>query len=179
MKERRQRPTEAADGVKFDKPIRSTDEQLTDILKVWKMKGKRWPNRMPPDTHDAAVWWMGMQEPRKTWEKATKIQIPTKHGEPEKYRIEDNYAVRVCTNLRIYLHLPADKQRLIIAAHEDGIFWRGEDTETRHPQLGDRTLFENIIAETEHMRAIGVSEYRRQSREKMRRAVGGLTGATS
>jgi len=175
MKERRERPQTAADGIPFEKPIRSTDEQLQDILKVWKLKGKRWPHGMPPDCFDAAVWWIGRQESRKYWEKQTKTPIPVKHGEPEKYRIVDNYADRVVTNLRKFLHLPNDQQRFIIAAWEDGLFWRGEDTETPMPQFDGRTLFENILHERERMIQIGVTSYREEVRKKARSIIRTMT----
>jgi len=150
---------------------KSIEEQLEDILKSYKLHGGIWPNTMPPVPWDAAMWWIGRQEPRKPYEKTQRILVVDHKEKTERYRIADPYTDHMTITLRKFLRLPAPEQRIILAAWEDGIFWRGEDTEHRWPQFNGRTLFENIIHETEIMRAIGVGNYREESRMKARNVI--------
>jgi hypothetical protein len=61
--------------------------------------------------------------------------------------------------LCVYLGATLDLQQLVVAAREDGIFWRGDD----YP------AFVCVIDETEKMRNLGLIEYRRQARATMGR----------
>jgi len=133
------------------------DEVIIALANEVKRYVGRRPTMMPFQPDLAAEWWVIMQErcrkglPPKG-EYPQLLSVPTKYKEDPKKRWDYPYRQRLQQNLRKFLRLPDAQQRLIVAAQEDGIYWRGEDTETRHKALDNRTMFENIIAETEKMR---------------------------
>ena len=68
------------------------------------------------------------------------------------------YEQRLINYLIAYLRADNKFQRVIVAAREDGIYWRGDD----------QYFFMRMIAETERMRCVGRDEYRRQAITAMR-----------
>jgi len=99
------------------------------------------PNCIPKPLESIAAWWMNIVEPPK--------------GDERPYRISAGrwicpYHNRVRYLLRKFLHLSEPDRRLILAAREENIFWRGED----------RAFFETTITYYGKMRAVGVEAYR-------------------
>ena len=135
---------------------------VANILKLWKLKNKQWPDRFPPSPRDAAAVWLGMQEPVEPREQARRIPIPQERGKPVQHRWETPYIARITASLRAFLQHNGSQQRYIVAAIEDGIVYRGDDNIHKYKQLDGLTLFQSIVKETEHMREIGVVAYRKQ-----------------
>ena len=136
---------------------------LVGVLTLYGAKPRRWPAAMPRDYVQAAHWWLKMQEPPdERFEKPREMPIMGK-GETAT-RMEYPYIRRVCATLRKFLSLPAAEQSFIVAAAEEGIFWRGEWKEH----------FAMVIREVELQRELGPEEYRKQAVSKIRRMkVGG------
>jgi len=131
---------------------------------------------MPPAPTDAARWWIDMQEKPAPHEAPHRHPVAASNGRDEKpkYRWITPYTDRLRDNLRIFLTLTHEQHRLIIAAREDDIYWRGDDVEHRNKYLDGRTAFENVIYETERMRKIGVDAYKAEALQRMRKMTRGF-----
>lgn len=125
-------------------------------------RGHPWPSGMPQGPKDAARWWIGIQEPPKDTEEPREIR---KGGETVGFRFP--YIERLMNNLRRFIELDHDKQRLILAAREDRIYWRGDDCETRLEALDGMTPFELVISETERAREIGIDQFKGQAAKQI------------
>ena len=65
----------------------------------------------------------------------------------------DRYAERIAYLFGKYLKMPKEMQDLIKGARAEEIFWRGDE----------QKFFINLVKETQKMREMGVSEYRKQA----------------
>ena len=110
-------------------------------------------HRMPKDENAAVDWFLRLIEPEHRTERPQEIR--TKTGAYWRWP----YADRVVYMLRGYLAASESLQRLVVAAREDAIYWRGDD----------EPFFIGVINETEKMRAMGLDEYRRDARNAMSR----------
>jgi len=154
-------------------PPPTTLDVLTEIISDH--TGRR-PQAMPPAPTDAARWWIDMQEKPAPHEAPHRHPVAASNGRDEKpkYRWITPYTDRLRDNLRIFLTLTHEQHRLIIAAREDDIYWRGDDVEHRNKYLDGRTAFENVIYETERMRKIGVDAYKAEALQRMRKMTRGF-----
>jgi hypothetical protein len=59
-----------------------------------------------------------------------------------------------------FLSLPKKHRDFIIAAKEDGIEWKGEDTYRKLPQLDNLTHFEHLVREYGRMQDMGPAKYK-------------------
>lgn len=143
--------------------------ELADIVRAHAMRRGRLPDGMPVQATDAADWWMARQDQARQDETPRKASVPNKRGDTqERHRWITPYNERVTHTLRKFLRIPHTEQRLILAAAEDEIYWRGEDTHHRYPQLEGRTLFEDIIFGFEKMSGTGTGEYKKSVIQKVR-----------
>ena len=76
------------------------------------------------------------------------------------------YHSRILYTLSIFLRLSVSDQRIVVAAREDGIFWRGDTIK----------FFMLVIDETQRMRKIGVENYRLESLRRMGKLLGSMGG---
>ena len=142
--------------INHDRPPLVEDE-LMKIIGAY-MARKPIPEFMPPAPIDAARWWMDQQEPAGPDDKPRQVSIV---GDDDNRRWICPYHLRVCETLKRFLSLPLKDQRIILAAREDGIYWRGDEM----------YFFMLVIAETEKMRKVGVSAYRDESINKLKNFV--------
>lgn len=149
---------------------------LVNIVHAHQMRRGRIPPRAPLKAADLATWWMNHQPPRDKHEYPRQLPVP---GKETRQRWHDPYLERVTLTLQKFLLLEHDQQRYILAAWEDGIAWRGEDVVERYEQLEGRTLFENIVHETERMREIGRDAYITELRKRARRTVKNMQSGAS
>lgn len=123
---------------------------LVGILRSWKAKRLRWPEMMPLDYVQAAQWWVRMQEPAdEIFERPREMPVMGK-GETST-RMDYPYIRRLCATLRAFLMTDAKQQGFIVAAKEEGIWWRGEDKEH----------YAVVIREVDSQRVLGVEEHRK------------------
>jgi len=123
-----------------------------DMVQVLRTSSSDHPTHGIPKDENAAIdWFMRLVEPEHRTERPQEIR--NKSGQSWRW----TYADRVLYLLRKYLVAPLELQQLVVAAREDGIFWRGDD----YP------FFVCVIDETEKMRDLGLVEYRRQARAAM------------
>lgn len=76
------------------------------------------------------------------------------------------YAENAKYLLKKFLNGSFELQTIVVAAREDGIFWRGDELDN----------FYKIIDETEKMRTMGIAEYKRQALRSMRNLLNSVTG---
>jgi hypothetical protein len=124
---------------------------MLDILNVATMDHP--VHAMPGDGSQAVTWFLNLVEAEHRTERPA--EVITKQGKSWVWA----YAERIKYLLRKYLMAPLELQQLVVAAREDGIYWRGDD----YP------FFIIVIDETEKMRGMGLTEYRRQARAAMGR----------
>jgi len=110
---------------------------------------------MPTHAETAVAWFLNLVEPEHRTERPQQVSGRGKQASSWRWP----YAERVQYLMRVYLGAPIELQQLVVAAREDGIFWRGDDY----------VFFVRVIDETEKMRELGLDEYRRQSRKAMGR----------
>lgn len=145
---------------KFEKQERPTDQpplvehDLEKVLREY-MSWKKLPEFMPPSPHDAATWWIDMQEKPSQQDRPHKVSVVGDDG----FRWICPYHLRISYTLRKFLFAMKEaEQRIIMAAREDGVFWRGDDM----------YFFMLVIDETQRMRKIGVEAYREESLKKLK-----------
>lgn len=122
--------------------------ELSSIIGRHKLAGK-----LANDTDAAAHRWLDLIE------KPNASEAPQKLSNEKTGRVFFRwpYAERAVYCLLKYLALPAEFQKIIIAAREDGIYWRGDDFE----------FFRKVIDETITMRDMGREPYMAQARQKV------------
>lgn len=150
------------------------EQDIINLLHEVRPHIRSWPEGMPRAAQDVPAWWMGHQRPPEHVEAPRQIPVVGDGRRSNGQRWHCPYNLRVVTTLHKYIFLPHPAQRIILAAAEDGIYWRGEDCIERHPQLDGRTLFENTIFETEQLRELGLEAYVQSLRKRVRRVVGNL-----
>lgn len=107
---------------------------------------------LPPDPLDAARAWLTVIEKPKAGEQ------PQQYSKGERVFYRWPYAERAVYCLLRFLTLDERGQRLILAAREDEIFWRGDDLD----------FFRRVIDETFALRDMGVEAYRADASKKLR-----------
>ena len=145
----------AKDGTEGNpRPI--LDNLKADMLDIFNTVTMDHPvHAMPRDSGQALIWFLTLVESEHRTERSTHVSGRNKHGKSWQWP----YADRVKHLLHKYLVAPLDLQQLVVAAREDGIYWRGDDY----------LFFVCVIDETEKMRDLGLDEYRRQVRASMGR----------
>lgn len=82
------------------------------------------------------------------------------------------YADRVANNLRTFLRLKPGRQGIVVAAREDGFWWRGEHEDVlRRNEAGKLEklwLFTLVLREYERQREIGAAAYRIECVRRMK-----------
>ena len=113
------------------------------------------PEKMRCTPRDAARWWITV-----VMQRHQPCEAPEKHcvRGGDGYRWDWPYQRRVVDCLKLFLTLPRDFQSYIVAAAEDGIYWRGDS----------RRMFYEIVSETERMREMGIDAYRRGVLNRLR-----------
>ena len=138
-------------------PRPDTESLIRDLIEILTATDKaKWPVAMPDEPQAAAEWFLWLIADQRPGEQQR--QHMNRDG---KYYWRWPYADRARGMLHTFLRGDADLQRLVIAAREDEIFWRGEDY---------RTLL-SIINETEAMREEGVTDYVARARLVVRNAL--------
>lgn len=113
---------------------------------------------IPRNANELPAWWMKHQAPPTDLD--TPSQHSTRDGSGTVWRVP--YIDRVAYTLTRFLRIEKSFQGLIIAAAEDGIFWRGDSQE----------FFIALIAEHDRMKL--TPNYRAGAIQKMRGAVGSM-----
>jgi hypothetical protein len=125
------------------------DEVLGRIAVAWlgSRDVHRADQRIPRNPQELAQWWIRMQPP--PIEPFDRPQQQTKWDGTGTFW-KTPYIDRIRNTLIKFLSLGHEFQGLIIAAAEDGIFWRGDS----------KAFFIAVISETEKMHAMGIEAYR-------------------
>lgn len=148
--------------------------EVSTVLTAIRDSHRAWPSMFPEGAEDAARFWISKQEPEGVRERAEKVILPKNKWNQEevKYRFSYPYIDRLIANLRLFLMEDSQSQSYIMAAIEDGINYRGDDNKFRYKQLGGRTLFQDIVKNTERMREIGVVAHREEARRLAHSVIG-------
>lgn len=102
---------------------RDVHAEVADILNEHRRRHRRWPRMMPQAMPDAVQWFIDLLEPADPkWERAR--EMPRRYAEGSYW--EFPYIDRVTYCLHVYLSRTAEYQDLIMAAREDGVYWRGD-----------------------------------------------------
>lgn len=129
----------------------TTPPHVLDVLEDFlRQYARPLPEPMPANPRQAAQWWLAHQKPADERHEAPRT------GKSGTWICP--YHDRVLYTLRRFLSLSPADQRIILAAHEDGISWRGDEM--------DR--FMDIIHEHGEMQRLGVQAYRAEALRKMR-----------
>lgn len=133
---------------------------VREAVMRWQRERLPWPSDVPQGER-LASWWSSMQEP---YEPALERprQVPVLGG--DEYRTEYPYHDRMRETLWRYLCAPQSLRRLVVAAREDGHWWRGEDA----------AMLLGIMAERERMADMGSSAYRQRSMARARELLQGM-----
>ena len=143
---------------KLDGPPK-VEDVLAEIASRWLSSTfvRKADQRIPTNPQDLATWWIKNQsQPHERFDKPTQ-QSKRDGGVFWK----TPYIDRVAHTLKVFLTLENGFQGLIIAAAEDGIFWRGDS----------REFFISLIAEHSKMR--NNTNYRQEVLQKLRKYLGG------
>lgn len=133
------------------------EDVLTEVGRNWLGSGyvHGAAQDIPRDPYDLASWWVNRQA------KSSAFDRPTQHTKRDGSGTywKSPYVDRMKYTLTKFLVQDKEFQRLIIAAAEDGIFWRGDS----------REFFVSVIAESGKTKQAG---YRSEAIAKMRSFVG-------
>ena len=143
------------------------------VLVDWRKQQKPWPRMMDNGIQAAARWWVDeMQEP---WNRATEMpRLTSVQGNSDKQRWISPYQDRVVQCLRIFLLLPEARQRIVVAARQDGFWWRGEYETVTDWETGKKVwCFSLVLREYERQQQMGRDEYRKHAIARMRRMKAG------
>lgn len=142
---------------------------VSAVLQSWRAKRGRWPQAMPENVGDAVSWWMSMQEPMDD-----RFELPRRVGTGKGgTRWATPYQARLCYTLAIFLRLPEDRQRIVVAAREDGYWWRGEYEDVQHGH--DKVwLFLLVLEQYELQTQLGKDAYREYALKSARKAAARL-----
>ena len=151
---------------KFERPQQNigsrpplVETEINSLLASWAERNSL-PECIPRSLVDE--WWLNMMEPPQPEE--TPRQVPLNSGEGSRWVCP--YHSRILYTLSIFLRLSVSDQRIVVAAREDGIFWRGDTIK----------FFMLVIDETQRMRKIGVENYRLESLRRMGKLLGSMGG---
>lgn len=137
-------------------------------LYAWKTECRKpLPPPCPANVEDCAVWWREqMQEPEYRGE--TKIRSGG-DGTDQAPNWDCGYAVRCRSSLLRFLALTEQERKFVIAARQDGVFYRGEAM----------AHFVDIVEETMRQREMGAEAYRLAAISSMTHAIESMTGKPS
>lgn len=131
-------------------------------------RGQR-PEGMPSGNLEAAKWMLSHVLEKHQPEEAPQLKNKTDgRGDSaiEKWFWVWPYLTRIKIQTLQFLHLSPDYQRYVIAAHEDGIPWRGDE----------EWFFRKAVAEHQRIIEVGVEAYRKEALAKMRGLTSGYRG---
>lgn len=134
-------------------PPRTVDV-LVILAKALVRKISRADDRVPRDPNDLAYWWMKMQSPPNEQYDKPKEEA-RKDGTGPYWKTP--YTDRIGFNLVKFVEQDKGFQGLIIAAAEEGFFWRNDS----------RSFFMKLISENDKMKKVGVKKYRKETLQKM------------
>lgn len=120
------------------------------------------PDPMPPNIGSAVEWWVKtMQAPQGRHEAPHHAPVVGGRGS----RWEYAYQTRVVDNLRRFLRLPRKDRDMIVAAREDGVYWRGESIQQLIAITGEHAKMRQVGGK-EYAKAIapGLAKMRRKAR---------------
>ena len=109
------------------------------------------PAGMPHNAMEAAKWFISLIEFQKSGEGIKEMTTKT-----SKTYWAWPYSDRVISSLKLFYRQSPKMQTIIVAAKQDGVHWRGDTMK----------VFLVIIEENEKMRALGIHEYRIESRKR-------------
>ncbi|MCI0560406.1 MAG: hypothetical protein MN733_18120 [Nitrososphaera sp.] len=136
------------------------EEALQRVVNAYIASGGNLPDFMPQSPIDAAQWWIDHQQTyEEPWETPRQISVV---GREEAQRWESPYVNRLRGTLRLFLGLPYQQQRYILAAWEDGVWWRGENLDWHFPLL---------IEEVGRMNPMGKDAYIAEAKDKRRQFI--------
>ena len=135
------------------------EDILAEIASRWLSSNlvRKADQRIPTNPQDLATWWIKNQS--QPHERFDRPRQDSKRDGGVFWKTP--YIDRVAHTLKVFLTLDKGFQGLIIAAAEDGIFWRGDS----------REFFISLIAEHSEMK--NNPGYRQEAIQKMRAYLGG------
>lgn len=152
--------------------VEMPEEELVKVMAKWLNKSmRRLPALMPQSLPEAARWWMAMQEPfDKRYDQPR--QVPVFGRTDDSSRIDYPYTRRICNTIVTFLRMDTHKQQIVVAAREDGYWWRGEDEDLWRKDADGKPekvwLFTTVLREYERQREIGLPAYRMECMKRMR-----------
>lgn len=154
----------------FTEPVPDVYAECSRVLAAWRAKRRPWPAGMPAELAEAARWWVDtMQEPYDhASERPRRVAVSGQIGGS---RIEAPYANRVKNTLRTFLRLPESCQRIVCAARQDEIWWRGEHEHRVEVENGVVSFvwsFTDILREYERQKELGSAKYRVEAIRRMK-----------
>lgn len=142
--------------INLDRPP-AVEDELMKVLGRY-MAYRKLPDFMPPAPIDAARWWMEQQEPPKEEDRPRQVSV---FGANNERRWICPYHQRLSYTLGKFLNRMTPKeQKIILAAREDKIYWRGDEID----------FLMLVIAETTRMRTMGIESYRIEALDKMKKS---------
>lgn len=136
-------------------------EESLCLVIAERLARKGLPHEMPQVPIEVAGWWMTMQEAPGPFDNPHRVPLMGGDG----YRWECPYHRRLEYTLRKFMDMKPDERRMIVAAREDRVYWRGDDI----------WFFMHVIGETTRMRGMGVATYREESLKRMKHGIRHLT----
>ena len=139
-----------------------TVDLLADEIMRYERRRMPWPAGMPRDAKHAAKWWIARQKPANE-----RLEAPRQTsvvGQRDTRRWITPYADRLVASLRVFFKLDRKAQEFILAAHEDNVFFNGDDLK----------VFRRIYDETMRMRSMDFETYRTEAVAKLKKLVGAM-----
>lgn len=148
------------------RPHIDVEDELVKLLKLWRMRKKPWPAMMPKELDAAAHWWVWMQEPANP-------RFDKAHQEPLQGKLETEYTWRfpyidrLRFTLNAFLKLSKKRQTRVVAAREEGFWWRGEVHDVWFN--GEKVWhFDVVLREYLRQKMVGAVKYQRECIQRMR-----------
>ena len=107
------------------------------------------PHPMPPNIGAAVDWWIKTMQPQ---ERRDEYARQSRNG-----GWHYPYLDRTADTLKRFLRLTIAQKEIVIAAREDGVYWRGDNMD----------FFMQVVNETMDMHEIGVPAYRQKAIKKL------------
>ena len=149
----------------------SPEDGLKGLLKMWQIKRKRWPQMMPRDLDEAARWWVWMQEPADPRFEAMQLR-PLQGKEETEMSMAFPYIERLRNTLTAFLGMNHTKQTRVVAARQEGFWWRGESEDVWWKNKDGKServwSFEVVLREYARQRMIGTVAYQKEAVERMK-----------
>lgn len=136
------------------------------VVRIELGRVKTIPKELPPSKDDAVKYLLGLFEPAdEHWERPV-TEVGRYSGEPH---TQYPYVDRVRYLTRKYIGATKDTRKLIAAAREDGVFWRGEDERTFAAVIHETMSYRQVSDDPEERRGAAVKKARILSRKVFRR----------